>query len=62
MERPRIESRKNGEIVNRQADRLVEVFADFAVLALGFTAIRLECLEKINFAWRQGAAQQLRYR
>jgi hypothetical protein len=53
---------KNGEIVNRQTDLSVEVFDAFAVPALRFTAIRLECLGKITFVWRQGAAQQLRYR
>jgi hypothetical protein len=31
---------KNVEIVNRQTDRLVEVFDAFAVPALRFTAIR----------------------
>jgi hypothetical protein len=53
---------KNVEIVNRQTDRLVEACDAFAVPALRFTKIRLGMVKKITFVWRQGTAQQLRYR
>jgi hypothetical protein len=43
------------------SDRLVEAFDASAVPALGSPRSVMECLEKVAFVRRPGAAQQLRY-